>query len=698
MNSRLFDAEPKLEVQEFKASGFDENVCGVVYHNAEVKCGVPLGGLGTGYIELLPDCKFGKSTISIFNSWPAPQEINQHFLRVEINNSKSVNLCSGDKNVEDIFYWGHYPVADLIFKTKLPLDISMRAFSPFVLKDSFLSNIPAAIFEIDANNIDNKQNYLSFSFSFPNPKLPDGYKGFDIIPVEESKLKGVEVKNSTWGGYSIVSNIDGKTKINYNVDELKATVSVSFSLNKNEGRKFYFILAWVYPVFRDTDAKVRTQNYSFKFNSSRDTAKYTANNLKHIKNKIFKWQENIYKNKEYPLYLKDALINGLYSLAKNTWWVNSKEKDSWYLKEGLFTHSESFTGCPITETMVCRFHGHFPILLFFPELEKTTLHAFAHYQLGSGEIPFSFGQPAGLDRPHYQCQHPLNSQQFVQLVYRYYLSTKDKAFLKRLYPNIKKAIEFCITLDTDKDGLINEFPHPIPGESWPANQFYDCWPWYGTSSYVSGTWLATLKTAEAIGLLMKDKKFAISCKKIFDKGMKSFEKKLWNGKYYILYNDTENRKKSEICLANQLMGQFCAYISGLGRIFPENRIESVIKSVESLNMKAAKNGVSNGCNPDGSRDFSKIYKAGELQHASEIFVGENLCFASMCSYFGRKDLCLEITKRIYESIALKSKTLWNWHCVISSETGEPVWGSDYYSDLMIWLIPLSLTRQSLKIV
>lgn len=692
----LFDAEPKLEVQEFNSAGFNEKVYGVIYHNAEAKCGVPLGGLGTGYIELLPDGKFGKSSISIFNTWPNLQEINQNFLDVKINNGSSINLSLEEKsnNVKDILYWGHFPVADLIFKTKLPLDISMRAFSTFVLKDSFLSNIPTAIFELNVNNKDKVKNLLSFSFSFPNPKLPKGYKGFEIKAIKELRMKGVEVKNKTWGGYSLVSIPDKDIKINYKTDESKAELSVSFQLNKNEEKKFCFILAWFYPIFKDTDGKVRVQNYSFKFNSSIEVASYVVNNLEILKNKTFEWQEKIYKNKDYPIWLKDALVNGLYSLAKNTWWVNSCEKDSWYLKEGLFTHSESFTGCAITETMVCRFHGHFPILFFFPELEKTTLYAFAHYQLGTGEIPFSFGHSAGLDKPHYQCQHPLNSQQFVQLVYRYYLVTKDKTFLKKLYPNIKKAIEFCITLDIDKDGLINEFPHPVQGENWPANQFYDIWSWYGTSSYVAGTWLATLKVAETIGYLMKDKKFNLLCKRLFKKGMKSFEKKLWNGKYYRLYNDLKGKRKSEICLANQLMGQFCAYISGLGNIFPENRIKSIIASVEKLNMKASISGASNGCNPDGSRDFTKIYKEGNT-HASEVFVGENLCFAAMCSYFGRKDLCLEITKRIYDSIAIKSKTLWNWHCLISAETGEPVWGSDYYSDLIIWIISIALNQHTL---
>ena len=89
-------------------------------------------------------------------------------------------------------------------------------------------------------------------------------------------------------------------------------------------------------------------------------------------------------------------MQGLYSYAKNTVWVDEHRSDRWYEPNGFFVHSESFIGCPITETMVCRQHGHITTLLLWPELEKSTLAGFAHFQNRQGEIPFSFGQPNAL--------------------------------------------------------------------------------------------------------------------------------------------------------------------------------------------------------------------------------------------------------------------------------------------------------------
>ena len=98
---------------------------------------------------------------------------------------------------------------------------------------------------------------------------------------------------------------------------------------------------------------------------------------------------------DLPNWLRDALVQGLYSLSKNTVWIAKTRADEWWDDTGWFTHNESHTGCPITETMVCRMHGHMPALFFYPELERTALEAFRHFQILDGEIPFSYG----MDRP-----------------------------------------------------------------------------------------------------------------------------------------------------------------------------------------------------------------------------------------------------------------------------------------------------------
>ncbi|HRR96969.1 MAG TPA: GH116 family glycosyl hydrolase, partial [Candidatus Ratteibacteria bacterium] len=398
-------------------------------------------------------------------------------------------------------------------------------------------------------------------------------------------------------------------------------------------------------------------------------------------------------NKNYPFWLKDALINSLYSISKNTLWVDENRPDRWYPEKGFFVHSESFTGCPINETMVCRFHGHFPFLFFFSDLEYTTLYAFKHFQIESGEIPFSFGTPTSLRDPRYHCQHPLNSSEYVQLIYRYYLRTKDKKFLKDFYPSIKKAIDYVKTLDYDNDFLVNEYPHNLEDELWPANQFYDIWPWKGTSCYVAGIWLSTLSSGIEIAKLVGDKKTVNKWNKWLKKGKSSFEKIFWNGNYYNLYVSKE--EKSKICLANQLMGLWCASLFGIESPFKKSNIKKAIESVINLNYKKTKYGLVNAMYPDGKK--AKCRKDNnENDHASQIFFAENLCSAMTMIYLDRKKEGIEVVRRLVEAYFVKWNTPWNQSCLLSSEDGHPVWGIDYYSNMVIWAIVLFLEGKSIK--
>ncbi|MCW4019722.1 MAG: hypothetical protein NWF14_00615, partial [Candidatus Bathyarchaeota archaeon] len=79
-----------------------------------------------------------------------------------------------------------------------------------------------------------------------------------------------------------------------------------------------------------------------------------------------------------------------------------------------------------------------------------------------------------------------------------------------------------------------------------------------------------------------------------------------------------------------------------------------------------------------------------------IFIGENLCAAMTFMYHNRRDIGLEIARRLYEAIAQKSCSPWNQHCLINAETGLPVWGDDYYSNLVIWAVPMAIAGEGLS--
>lgn len=337
-------------------------------------------------------------------------------------------------------------------------------------------------------------------------------------------------------------------------------------------------------------------------------------------------------------------------------------------------------------------HGSFPLLLFFPELEFTTLSAFKHFQISDGEIPFSFGMTTSLRDPRYHCQHPLNSGQYAQMVYRLYLRTQSKEKLSELYNSVKKAIRYQYCLDDDDDGLINDQPHTRPGDIWPANQFYDIWPWWGTSAYVAGTWLATLSAGAAMALVMDDDEFEEECKSRLLRGSKAYDEKLWNGAYFRLWSDEDGAGASDISLANQLMAVWCNRVMGLESPLENTKVESALSEIVRLNMESTQFGLVNGVTPEGER---YVTQSNPDDHGAQIFVGENLCAAMTFIFENQETVGVTIAKRLYDALFIKTKSPWNQRCLISAETGLPVWGDDYYSNMVIWALPMALANQDI---
>ena len=650
-----FDSStPRNRWAEFRAAGFPQRVYGCVFDGDWLQSGVPLGGLGTGYMTIEGSGKLGFH--SIYNDLVPPKKYFADWLTIECG-TRHVPLSAGR-----IAYWGHHPVADLVANfSELPLRLGLRAFSPLIPGDRAASNTPAVLFEIELHNTSSEALRLKLQLRFPPPPAPKGSLAV--------RGEGAVAREGQPG---------------------EATIAVDVPAGGAVRRRI--AVAWYAPVWRDSSGEPHQNRYTQRFKDAGEAAAAGLGNFDAWLGRVLRWQAAIYES-SLPGWLRDWLVQSLYSLTKNSVWIARTRKDEWWSDDGWFTHSESHTGCPIVETMVCRMHGHFPLLFFFPELEDTTLDAFRHFQISDGEIPFAFGLPTGMRDPRFHCQHPLNSGQYVQMIYRQYLRTRDKRQLSRYFESVKRAVRYQYSLDDDGTGLVHDQAHVSPGEAWPANQFYDVWPWEGVSCYVAGTWLATLAAAKALGEAAGDSAFTSECAARLSKAQRTFEERLWNGQYYRLWNNAQAGTTSEVVLANQLMAEWCAKVLGLGGVLPEAHVKAALASIERLNLSATSYGLINGVTPEGVPYDTKVYPGGD--HATHIFIGENLCAAGTFLYNGRRDAGLEIARRLWEALAMKTRAPWNQRCLINGQTGLPQWGDDYYSNLAIWTLPMALEGQSI---
>lgn len=662
---------PKNQWTEIQADGFPGPVPGCVYDGHRLDGGIPLGGLGTGYFTLEGSGLIGNC--SIFNDIVPPRADFSEWLTVKIADGESLPLSTAV-----IAYWGHHPVADMVcrFESK-DLELGIRAFAPLILGDSADSNIPAALFDIEIRS--GHAEAVNLELIVEAPKAPSG-STYDVALAGEN----ISVANDDGG-------LSGR---------------IAQTIEANGSSRLRFVFAWHAPYWRDSGREPHVHQYALRYGSAAAVAEDALGRFDALLGSVLAWQNVIYKA-DLPAWLRDGLVQGLYSLSKNTVWIAKTRKDEWWDDLGWFTHNESHTGCPITETMVCRMHGHMPALFFYPELERTALEAFRHFQILDGEVPFSYGMDTSMRDPRYHCQHPLNSGQYAQMIYRLFLRSGDHGLLAHFYDSAKRAIRYQFSLDDDDDGLINDQAHVQPTELWPANQFYDIWPWWGTSAYVAGTWLATLSCGQALASAMNDSEFAGECADWLERGKAAYQDKLWNGEYYRLWHDPENTSGAgpdcDVSLGNQLMAQWCVKITGLADILPAEQVQSALGAVQRLNMAATAHGLVNGVNPDGSRYISKPDSDADQvveilpnnDHATQVFVGENLCAAMSFIYQDQRETGLEVARRIYEAVALTSRTPWKQHCLIDADTGLPVWGEDYYSNMVIWALPMAYANQSI---
>ncbi len=134
-------------------------------------------------------------------------------------------------------------------------------------------------------------------------------------------------------------------------------------------------------------------------------------------------------------------------------------------------------------------------LLDYGDFEKVKdqLKFFQKYQDLNGKI---FHEATTSGFIHYDAADatPL----YLVLAGKYFLHSNDTAFIRRSWPNIRKAIVYCFSTDTDQDHLIE---NTNVGHGWVEGGKL-----YGSHStiYMAGSWAAALSEARNMALFMKD--------------------------------------------------------------------------------------------------------------------------------------------------------------------------------------------------
>ena len=714
------------------------------FSHQEVRSGIPLGGIGAGKIEILPCGVLDFITFQNNISQPITNSrenslpcgiLGNHFafyikpvLPANPNGVKRrasslkermpQEFCcllqtvkiDGYPNIEKIEFEGLFPFARLKYIDKrLPIDLSLCAYSAFILNDFQNSSLPLAIFDFKIenrtslefeigllacavntvgpwmvgrfNSINENKKSLSLNLSARRPLKCD--RLFGSIALSIPRLKDFSVSYlSKWNIYKKPFVLDADSanlkafrlfqeagrlpdiNITKPVDAeswgLCGALCVNTHLKPKESKNIPFIYSWYFP---DRDI---SHYYEKKFKNVSAVSRHGLKYRSIFYKKISRWQGIILENNKLPAWLKDALINNLYPFVSSS--IFTKEKN--------FCLLESPAVCPLSGTLDVRFYASVATALFFPELELNEIQAFARRQHPDGYVPHDLGR-LRMDMPSIGTTglywKDLNSK-FVLMCLRDYLWTKNKGFLNAVYPKCLLAVEWLISCDRNNDYL-------------PDNEgqdtTFDVWPFYGASSYASGLFLAALLAIARMAEETKDKENREKYSQLFIKAKDNFEKKLWKSDYFISYHN--DKVKDESCLAFQAIGQWYASMLGLGYIVEPQKVKKSIAKVFSLNIQASQFGLVNSISRNKAADSGN-------PHAGNFFIGLAYAFCALAIYEGFKEESLSLSKKIWEHIALKQKNPWNQPDMIDAQTGEYLFGDHYMRSLSIWAIPLALSK------
>jgi len=335
-----------------------------------------------------------------------------------------------------------------------------------------------------------------------------------------------------------------------------AALAVPFTLQPGESRSVTFAITWHFPNVQ------RFQHagnfYSTRWPDAKAVADYVAANLPAL------WERTrLYHDTLYQSNLPEEFLDAMTSQS-----VILRGPTCWWSEDGYFGGFEGSYGCcPLNCTHVWNYAQSHARL--FPAVGRNMrISNFVTFLHPSGETSHREHGPHGafIDG-HCAC---------IEAALREYQLSPDRHFLERIWPGVKKAVDWLIEkIDPDRSGLPR-------GEQWNT---YDT-AVSGANTFIGSQYLAALAAGERMALVMGDALSARRWRAVREAGMKNQNEQLWNGEYYIQKPDPKPaRDYGTGCLADQLLGQWWAHMLGLGHLYPAARAKTALAAVAKYNFR-----------------------------------------------------------------------------------------------------------------
>ena len=449
-----------------------------------------------------------------------------------------------------------------------------------------------------------------------------------------------------------------------------AAIAVTIQIDPGQSREASFALAWDMPRIRSGYGSPYLRHYT-RFYCSLDQGgggapQMACDILCHAdewETGVIRWQDFILKDESLPAWYRQALFNELYYLVDGgTIWAHPENYPR-SIPDPEIGHFGYLEGHDyrMYNTYDVHFYASFALIRLWPQLELALQRDIAAATLAEypdtfqemytgkqvprkqrGAVPHDMGWPDedpwvkvnGYYFHNVNDWKDLNSK-FVLQIYRDFVATGDLSFVQDTWPAVEAAITRLLRFDQDGDGLIENGGFP--------DQTYDLWPATGPSAYTGGLWLAGLQAAACLADLVGKRQNALEYRRLFEKGQKAYEARLWNGRYFN-YDASKSRRHDSI-MADQLAGHWYARACGLPPVISPTRARSVLSTIYDWNVlrfNEGRMGAVNGMRPDGQPDTTCL-------QSQEVWTGTTYALAAAMLEEGMRETAFATAWGIYHT-------------------------------------------------
>lgn len=513
-----------------------------------------------------------------------------------------------DKGFDDISFRGEYPIAKIEYKNeKVPLEINLTAYSPFIPLNVKDSSIPTTILNYEVHNVSIDDMTVGIGGWLENRVCPEiqNVKGIRTNKVVSgdgkttvfmtasgdglSKRKGYgNMAISLLGDVTTHNSCSGLNNTEHvaevfeenemqqsdaSLDEsLVGSLSTSFALEPGQSKVITFLISWYFPEYNEPDSEGVQMNsiqdfeklkryYSLNFSDANDVAAYVSQKYNRLSNATLLWNKTWYDS-SLPHWFLDRSFISMDCLASQT---------SHMFDNGRFWGWEGVDCCEGTCSHVWQYAQG--MARIFPSIEKDLRQRVDYGIAYSEEGSISF-RGENLDTytgTHFAVDGQLGT---IIRVYREHQMSSNPKFLEQIWSKVKKCMLFVIDQDIDLDGLLEgKQPHTLDAA------------WYGPMGWISGMYIAALKACGQMAFEVGDEDFAKQCEIIIPIAQGNLVKKLFNDEYFIhLPPDFKAVNTNKGCHIDQVIGQSFAYQVNLPDVLPSKETRSALASLWKYNF------------------------------------------------------------------------------------------------------------------